>query len=384
MAKKKQSEDKGIDVKHLAEELVDDLNRTYKKEGVFSYTGGDSLLTDVKDYITTGDMVLDLAISNVKNGGWPVGRIVEIFGLPGSGKSMLAAMAVAETQKRGGIGVYFDTEAALYRPFFESLGVDMDTLILPKTSQLEEIYSMVERLVTKVREDGNEKLVTIVIDSMMGAKTKNETEGSYEKEGWNTDKAIINGKAMRKLDHMLSDMNVLLIITNQLRVNLNVTFGDPYKTSGGEAIGFHSSVRVYLKKIGKESDKKSKIGKVKGVHIKAEVTKNRLGPSHRDSEFTILYESGLDKYGSFLDLLNKLEIVHNNSGWNTYEYTDKSTGEVSEIKFRAKDFREVLKVNEGLWEELYNAACDEYIMKYSKPEGDDVLDKLTDKIRNLG
>jgi recombination protein RecA len=195
-----------------------------------------------------------MAISNRENGGYPVGKIVELIGLEQSGKSLLAAHAIKETQKKGGIGIIIDTESAVSKEFLSAIGVDLKkNFVYVQHEVIEDVFSSVETIIEQMRASNKDVIVTIVVDSVMGASTKDEIEGNYDKDGWATQKAIIISKAMRKLTNLLGREKILLIFTNQLRQNLQARpgMGDSYTTSGGKAIGFHSSIRVKLVKKGK-------------------------------------------------------------------------------------------------------------------------------------
>lgn len=357
----------------LAQELAASINKEYSKShGQVAYTGDVDNPADIVDWVSTGCDVLDLAISNRKNGGMPVGRIVEITGMQASGKSLLAAHLIAETQKKGGLGIYFDTEIATSRAFFSAIGVDMDKMLYLPMNRLEEIFKAIEDFVSKVRDrnaKGSERTVTIVVDSIMGATTKTEDEDTYEKGGWATDKAIILSKAMRKITHMVGKERILLVFTNQLRQKLGVSFGDPYTTSGGFGIPFHSSVRIRLKSKGQ-----IKIAggpdPVIGIATECKIHKNRLGPPLKKVDIDIYFDSGLDNYGSWLKMMKNYDLVTQAGAWYTYDFDGKP------IKFQSKEFLTKLKTVEGLKDYMYNHICDAYIKGY-KPNKDFGIDDIT-------
>ena len=225
------TESKDLNRDSLASILHESINSGLKKgeDNIAHFLDGyDDAAANVKDWIPTGADTLDIAISNRPYGGFPVGRIVEITGLEASGKSLLAAHIIAETQKKGGIGVFIDTESAVSTEFISAIGVDLKKLIYIQMEALEDVYQTVENIVNKVRESNKDRLVTIVVDSVMGASTKKELEGDYDREGWNTEKAILTSKAMRKLTGLIAQHKILLVFTNQLRQKLGVMFGDPW------------------------------------------------------------------------------------------------------------------------------------------------------------
>jgi len=182
----------------LAEILASDLNKKFKGTKVaYFLDGSDTTPTDVDDFISTGSDMLDLAISNRPNGGIAVGRITEINGLESSGKSLLGAHLLAETQKKGGVAVYIDTETSVSRDFLQAIGVDISSMLYLHTETVEDIFEIIESIVVKIRESDKNRLVTILVDSLAAASTKVEMEADYSKDGWATSKAIIISKAMR-------------------------------------------------------------------------------------------------------------------------------------------------------------------------------------------
>mgnify|MGYP003635630876 CR=1 FL=1 len=348
----------------LANVIADELNKQFKHQQVayFLRDGGGSP-TDVTDWISTGSTMLDLAIANKPNGGVAVGRITELNGLEGSGKSLIGSHLLASTQKKGGIAVYIDTETMLY--------AHLETV--------EEIFETIETIITKIRESNKDKLVTILVDSLAAASTKVEMDADYDQAGWATQKAIIISKAMRKVTQMIARQKVALIFTNQLRQKLGVSFGDPWTTSGGKALPFHASTRVRFKNMGqiKDASKKNTIG----IKIKGQVIKNRLGPPMRTAEFPLFFDTGIDDYGSWLTVMKEHKLLKQGGAWYTIQHADIETGElIKEYKFQSKDFENLLLENPDLKEYCYKQICDACILKYdSKQLGiDDVVD--TDEV----
>lgn len=231
MAKEKKEEklDK-LTVDALSSEIITSINTKFKDAGHTTafYLNDTDVATDVKFWIPTGCTGLDFAIGNRPNGGYPVGKIVEITGLEASGKSLLGAYALANTQKLGGIAVYIDTESAVTRDYMSAIGVDTSKLMYLQMEALEDIFAAIETIIEKVRATDKYRLVTILVDSIMGATTLKELEAEYGKDGYATDKAIILSKAMRKITGMISRQNICLIFTNQLRQKMNAMFGDPW------------------------------------------------------------------------------------------------------------------------------------------------------------
>lgn len=345
----------------LAQIIADSLNKLNKDSEQIAYflDGQEETPTDFTDFISTGATILDIAISNRPNGGIAVGRITELTGLEGSGKSLLGAQLIATTQKRGGIAVLIDTETAVNPEFFKAVGIDMNKMIYVHLQTVEDIFDAITSIIEKVR-GGKEKdkLVTIIVDSVAAASTKKEMEADFGKDGYATDKAIIISKAMRKITGMLGREKIALVFTNQLRQKMNApAFSDPWTTSGGKAIAFHASTRIRLSLVGKIQDSNKN---VVGVNVKAVVVKNRLGPPHRTAEFDIYFDRGIDDYGSWLTVLKENSLVKQSGAW--YTFYDELTNE--EIKFQSKDFPKLLESNITRKETIYQKICDALIMKY--------------------
>jgi recombination protein RecA len=359
MAKKAATED------DLAGLLADSLNKKSKDQKVAFFLDDDATPTNVAGWVGTGSDILDIAISNRPNGGFPMGRIIEITGLEQSGKSLMAAHSLANTQKIGGVSVLIDTETAVSREFLEAIGVDISKLVYISADSVEQIFEYTEILIEKVRSasTNNDKPVTIVIDSMAAASTEKELDADYGKDGYATDKAIIISKAMRKITNMIGREKITLIITNQLRQKLNaMAFSDPWTTSGGKAIAFHSSVRLRLKGIGSIKIKEGGKDRVAGIKVRAQVIKNRMGPPLRAADFDILFDRGIDNYGSWLGVLKDNNMVKQGGAW--YNYIDTESGE--DIKFQAKDFAKLMEDRDDIRSQIYAKICEISVVKYRK------------------
>ena len=349
----------------LASSLADNLNKQFKDTKVaYFLDGSDTTPTDIKDFVSTGSTLLNLAISNKPNGGIAVGRITEINGLESSGKSLIGAHILAETQRKEGVAVYMDTETSVSREFLEAIGIDVGNMLYIHLETIEDIFEAIEKIVVKIRESDKDRLVTILVDSLAAATTKVELEADFEKDGWATSKAIIISKAMRKITQMIGRQKIALVFTNQLRQKLGVMFGDPWTTSGGKALPFHASTRIRLKNVGQIKDKKTN---TIGMKMRAQVIKNRLGPPMRHADFNLYFESGIDDDGSWLQVLKDHKLLKQGGAW--YTMTNQN-GE--ELKFQSKDWSEQLQDPE-FKEYCYNLICGKVILKYDKNFGiDDV------------
>jgi len=370
MAKSKTAVNDGEVQDDLASVLADNLNKKFKSSNykvAYFLEGDTDAPSEVSEWISTGSTMLDLAISNRPNGGLPVGRIIEITGLEASGKSLLAAHALADTQKKGGLAVYIDTENAISREFLEAIGVNLKDMLYVPLETIEDIFDAMDSVVESVRKSSKSRIVTIVVDSVAGASTKQEMAADYDKDGWATSKAIILSKAMRKITNFVGRERICLIFTNQLRTRLGVTFGDQWTTSGGKAIAFHSSVRLRLKSVGQIKLAKSadKPEAVVGITTRAQVVKNRMGPPLRSVDYDIYFDSGIDDYGSWLTMMKNYNLVSQAGAW--YTYTNTESGEI--VKFQSKDFKSKLIDDPKMKEQVYKTICEKYIVNYRA--GDD-------------
>jgi recombination protein RecA len=347
----------------LAGVLADSLNKKFKSSNykiAYFLDGDEDSPCNVDEFVSSGSTMVDLAISNRPNGGFPVGRITEVTGLEASGKSLLAAHALVSTQKKDGLAVYIDTENAVSREFLEAIGLDLKKMLYIPLETIEDIFESIETIIESVRKSNKDRLVTIVVDSIMGASTKVEMAADYEKDGWATTKAILLSKAMRKITNMIGRERVCLIFTNQLRTRLGVTFGDQYTTSGGKGVAFHSSVRLRLKSVGQIKLRVDGRDEVMGITTRCTVIKNRLGPPLRNVDYDIFFDSGIDDFGSWLKVLKDYNLVTQAGAWYTYTNTD--TGEI--IKFQSKDFKSKMIDDPEMKAQVYKSICDKYILNY--------------------
>ena len=348
-----------VDRDELAVLIVDAFNKAQKDGSKVAYFLDEQEdPSNVTDWISTGSDLLDLAISNRKNGGLPVGRIVELNGLEGTGKSLIAAHILASTQKKGGLGIMIDTENAAAPAFWTAVGVSIKDLVYVNLITVEEIFSKIEQAIGVARKNFPDKLVTIVVDSLAMASCETEMEAEHGVKGYNTAKAIIISMALRKITGLIGRQRILCVFTNQLRMNLNaVMFGDKWVVPGGKAMGFAASIRVRLANTG---NLKKSTGII-GNGCKAIVTKNRLGPPKRQAQFEIHFDSGIQNLKSWLDWLKE-------KGFATYggqKYTIKLPSGNQTLS--VPDFVEKINKEEAFKDEVYNMIADDYIMKYRDP-----------------
>lgn len=343
----------------LASIIKDSLNTAQKGGGnVAHFLDQQEDPSMISDWISTGSTLLDLAIANRPNGGLPVGRIIELNGLEGTGKSLVCAHLCAETQKKNGVAIYLDTESAAAPEFWKALGVKLENLVYVRPVTIEEVFEYIEAIIAKVRGSNKDRLVTLIVDSIAGVTTEKELESEHGVDGYNTAKALIIGKAMRRITDLISKQRILLVLTNQLRVNMNaMAFGDKYMTPGGKAIPFAASVRVRLATTGKLK----KGDDVIGVKCKATVIKNRMGPPHRVAEFEIFFDSGIQDRKSWLEFLKKHGKATNSKG----TYTIKLDSGKHELT--VAEFAEKLNTDAAFKDEVYNFICNKQIMLYRDP-----------------
>lgn len=354
----------------LASALAQSLNKRFKDfKAAHFLDGSEDTPTDLTEWVSTGSSKLDLAISNRPNGGFPVGRIVELQGMEASGKSLIMAHTLANTQKKGGLAVYIDTENALSDEFLTAIGVDLKNMLYLPLETVEDIFESIESIVETVRQSSKDRLVTVVVDSISGATTEVEQEADYDKDGWATTKAILMSKAMRKITNTIGKQRVLLLFASQLREKMGVMFGDKLTTSGGKALGFHASVRVRLKGLGKLKSGTGATEQIIGVQTEAQVIKNRCGPPFRKAVFDIYFNSGIDDANSWLTSLKDYGVIKQSGAY--YTIVDETIGE--EIRFMSKDWRSML--DEPRFREFcYGKLCDIFIMKY---RSQDLVDPST-------
>ena len=318
---------------------------------------------DVREWISTGSTLLDLAISNRPHGGFPVGRMVEVSGLENTGKSLMCAQVIAETQKRGGLAVFFDSESSVDKKFWNTLGVNIRNVNYQKFTTLEELFNMLELVIGIFRKKDDDRLLTIFIDSVAQASVETEMESEHGVTGYNTAKSIILSKAMRKITNLISNQRVLVIYTNQVRYNMNAgPFQEKWITPGGKALPFACSVRLRLANLGKLSVTRSGQKEVVGMKCQAQVIKNRCGPCYRTAAYEIHYDSGIQDLSSWLNYMKTYGLITGDKSGYVFKRTN---GE--KLDFNTEKFVELMNTDANLKEEVYQAICDNYIMQYRNP-----------------
>ncbi len=308
-------------LKKLAK-LLSKVEKQFGKGAIVNLEAGEKL-QDV-EVIPSGSLALDLALGV---GGWPRGRVVELFGPESSGKSTLALSAVRECQKLGGTAVYIDAEHALDIQYAKKLGVCVEQLLFSQPDDGEQALRLIEFLLRD-----SDSVDMIVIDSVAALIPRAELEGEMDEFQIGL-QARMMSKALRKLVGLLARRSCTLLFINQVRQKIGFGYGGGEVTPGGNALKFFSSVRVELKKLSAvKSD-----GTVVGQRVRAKVVKNKLFPPFREAEFEIRYGSGLSAEGELLDLAVKLGIIERSGAWYSYGTRQLGQGREKAAEVIAQD-----------------------------------------------
>ena len=318
-----------IDDKKKALALVlEKMDKTYGKGTVMKM--GDSAVEEV-EVIPSGSLGLDIALGV---GGYPKGRVIEIYGPESSGKTTLTMHAIAESQKEGGIAAFIDAEHAFDAVYAKKLGIDVENLIISQPDNGEQALEIADNLIRSGAID------IVVIDSVAALTPKAEIEGEMgdSKMGLH---ARLMSQALRKLTATISRTKCTVIFINQLREKIGVVFGNPETTTGGNALKFYASVRIDIRRSGSPI----KVGEdAVGNRVKVKIVKNKVAPPFKNTEFDIMYGEGISKVGEILDLGVEFDIVKKSGSW--FSYGDTKLGQGRDA------VKELLKDNPELLEEL--------------------------------
>ena len=309
---------------------LDKLDKTFGKGSVMKL--GDEAVEEIES-IPSGSIGLDLALGV---GGYPKGRVIEIYGPEASGKTTLTLHAIAECQKKGGIAAFIDAEHAFDRFYAEKLGVDIGELIISQPDHGEQALEIADNLIRSAAVD------IVVIDSVAALTPKSEIEGEMgdSKMGLH---ARLMSQALRKLTASISKTNCTVFFINQLREKIGVMFGNPETTTGGNALKFYASVRIDIRRSTQIKDSNAQ---VLGNKTRVKVIKNKVAPPFKTAEFDIIYGEGISKIGEIIDLGVLTEIIKKSGSWFSYGDTKLGQGRDG-VKILLND-------NPDLMEELEN------------------------------
>lgn len=308
---------------------MDKLDKTYGKGSVMKL--GDAAIEDI-DVIPSGSLTLDLALGV---GGYPKGRVIEIYGPESSGKTTLTIHAIAEVQKQGGIAAFIDAEHAFDQLYARNLGVNTNDLIISQPDNGEQALEIADNLIRSGAID------LIVIDSVAALTPKAEIEGEMGDSQMGL-QARLMSKALRKLTSSINKTGTCCIFINQLRDKIGVMFGNPETTTGGNALKFYSSVRVDIRRSSQIKDGDAVVGN----RTKVKIVKNKVAPPFRQAEFDIMYGQGISKVGEILDIGVDLNIIAKSGSWFSYGETRLGQGRDA--------VKQIIADNQELMDELEN------------------------------
>ncbi len=328
------------------EAAINQIEKQYGKGSVMKL--GDTSSSMKVETVPSGSISLDIALGQ---GGFPKGRIVEIYGPESSGKTTVALHAVAEVQKRGGIAGFIDAEHALDPVYAKNIGVDIDNLYISQPDNGEQALEIAETMVRSNAVD------IVIVDSVAALVPKAEIDGDMGDSHVGL-QARLMSQALRKLTAVIAKSNCIVIFINQLREKVGIMFGNPETTTGGRALKFYSSVRLDVRRI--ESLKQQ--GEVIGNRTRIKVVKNKIAPPFKEAEFDIMFGKGISKEGDILDIAADLDIINKSGAW--YAYNGEKIGQGRE---NAKQY---LAEHKDVYDAVEKMVRDHYNLDGEASEGD--------------
>lgn len=316
---------------------MDKIDKTYGKGAIMRM--GDQAVEKIP-VIPSGSLTLDIALGV---GGYPRGRVVEIYGPESSGKTTLAIHAIAQVQKQGGIAAFIDAEHAFDRFYAEKLGVDIANLLISQPDDGEQALEIADQLIRSSAID------LVVIDSVAALTPKAEIEGDMGENKLGL-QARLMSQALRKLTASINKTNTTCMFINQLREKIGVMFGNPETTTGGNALKFYASIRLDIRRVTQLKDGENVIGN----HTRVKVVKNKVAPPFKKAEFDIMFGEGISKIGEIIDVGVDLGVIKKSGSWFSYNETKLGQGRDS--------VKDILRDNPELFEEL-----EKKIMELSVP-----------------
>ncbi|MGE0089172.1 MAG: recombinase RecA [Bacteroidales bacterium] len=338
MEKEKTKKDVSVNSEKLKalQLTLDKIDKDYGKGTIMKM--GDKAVADVPT-ISSGSISIDVALGI---GGFPRGRVTEIYGPESSGKTTLAIHVIAEAQKLGGIAAIIDAEHAFDRFYAEKLGVDVENLLISQPDNGEQALEITDHLIRSGAID------VIVIDSVAALTPKAEIEGEMGDSKMGL-QARLMSQALRKLTASINKTNTCCIFINQLRDKIGVMFGSPETTTGGNALKFYATIRVDIRRIGQIKDGEE----ISGNRTKVKIVKNKLAPPFKKAEFDIMYGEGISKIGEIIDLGAELNVIKKSGSWFSYGETKLGQGRDA--------VKQLLKDNPELADELEKKIKDQFL-----------------------
>jgi recombination protein RecA len=343
--------DKSMEKNKALDAALTQIERAFGKGSIMRM--GQRTIDEQIEVISSGSLGLDLALGI---GGFPRGRIIEIYGPESSGKTTLALHAIAEAQKRGGTCAFIDAEHALDPTYARKLGVDVDNLLISQPDAGEQALEIADTLVRSGAID------VLVVDSVAALVPRAELEGEMGDTHVGL-QARLMSQALRKLTGSVSKSHTMLIFLNQIRLKIGVMFGNPETTTGGNALKFYASVRMEIRRTGSIKDREN----VTGNSTRVKVAKNKLAPPFREVEFDIMFGEGISKVGELVDLGVKAGIVEKSGSWFSFDSQRIGQGRENAKQF-LRDNKAAAEAIEKRIREQSAAVADKMLVRPSEDE----------------